>query len=91
MNEEDLDGHKKIAKDYRSQTQAQGYLVSVNACSTMMDMRKVVNHPYLLRFPVVPGTNELIVNEELVTSAGKMMVLDAMLAKLKQQGHKVLY
>lgn len=30
------------------------------------------------------------IDEELVTSSGKLLVLDAMLARLKKQGHKVL-
>ncbi|KAF4514139.1 UNVERIFIED_CONTAM: hypothetical protein B566_EDAN019151 [Ephemera danica] len=67
---------------------AQGFLSSLNPCSPFMDMRKLVNHPYLLRFPVHPGTNTLRLDEELVTCSGKMLVLDAMLTKLKQQGHK---
>lgn len=86
LNTEDSSTHKK---GLREQCQDQGYLTMVNACSPAMDLRKLVNHPYLIRFPVYPGTRRLRVDEELVTSSGKMLVLDAMLAKLKQQGHKV--
>jgi ATP-dependent DNA helicase len=37
----------------------------------------------------VPGKKELKVDEELVNKSGKLLVLDAMLVKLKQRGHKV--
>jgi ATP-dependent DNA helicase len=55
----------------------------------MMQLRKIVNHPYLVHFPLVPGGKELRVDEELVNKSGKLLVLDAMLVKLKQRGHKV--
>lgn len=55
----------------------------------MTDLRKVVNHPYLIQLPLVPGTEEPLIDENLVNHAGKMLVLDAMLAKLKATNHKV--
>ncbi|XP_043525884.1 lymphoid-specific helicase-like [Frieseomelitta varia] len=51
--------------------------------------KKIVNHPYLIHHPL--GLDLLPkIDEELVRSSGKLLVLDAMLARLKQQGHKVL-
>ncbi|CAD1477247.1 unnamed protein product, partial [Heterotrigona itama] len=51
--------------------------------------KKIVNHPYLIHHPL--GSDLLPkIDEELVRSSGKLLVLDAMLARLKQQGHKVL-
>lgn len=55
----------------------------------MMVMRKLINHPFTVHCPVVPGTREIVIDEEVVTQSGKMMVLDAMLNKLKARGHKV--
>lgn len=55
-----------------------------------MMYKKIVNHPYLVRFPIKPGTkSEMLITEELVKESGKMMVLDAMLPKLQKQGHRV--
>ncbi|CAB3388359.1 Hypothetical predicted protein [Cloeon dipterum] len=68
----------------------QGVITSLNPCSIVVDLRKVVNHPYLIQMPLVPGTKEPLIDENLVLKAGKMLVLDAMLAKLKSRGHKVL-
>lgn len=65
------------------------YRIMLKMTQPMMQLRKIVNHPYLVHFPVVPGKNELRVDEELVRKSGKLLVLDAMLVKLKQRGHKV--
>ncbi|KAK4876072.1 hypothetical protein RN001_012494 [Aquatica leii] len=58
---------------------------------TMM-FKKVVNHPYLVHFPLDPNSpvKKLLVDEQLVNQSGKMLVLEAMLAKLHAGGHKVL-
>lgn len=51
--------------------------------------KKIVNHPYLVHCPLDPVGLPKIDND-LIRSSGKLLVLDAMLAKLKAQGHKVL-
>jgi ATP-dependent DNA helicase len=43
----------------------------------------------MVQMPLIPGTEEPLIDENLVNIAGKMLVLDAMLAKLKATGHKV--
>ncbi|XP_065201133.1 lymphoid-specific helicase-like [Planococcus citri] len=55
-----------------------------------MQLRKIVNHPYLVKCPVVPGTRDIIVDEDMIPKSGKLLVLDALLPKLKATGHKVL-
>lgn len=52
---------------------------------TMVEYRKIVNHPYLIHW-----SYENLISENLVKESGKMMVLDAMLPKLKKKGHKVI-
>ncbi|RMZ88561.1 hypothetical protein DV736_g4214, partial [Chaetothyriales sp. CBS 134916] len=60
----------------------------------MMELKKVSNHPFM--FPsaeerVVPaGARKDEVLRALVTSSGKMMLLDQLLTKLKRDGHRVL-
>lgn len=51
--------------------------------------KKIVNHPYLVHCPL-DSVGLPKVDEDLVRSSGKLLVLDAMLARLKAQGHKVL-
>lgn len=48
-------------------------------------LKKIVDHPYLIKYPT-----ELEDYNHLVNSSGKMLVLDAMLTKLKATGHKIL-
>lgn len=51
--------------------------------------KKIVNHPYLVHCPL-DSTGLPKIDDDLIKSSGKLLVLDAMLAKLKEQGHKVL-
>jgi SWI/SNF-related matrix-associated actin-dependent regulator of chromatin subfamily A member 5 len=54
----------------------------------VMQLRKCCNHPYLFEGaePGPPYTND----EHLVFNSGKMIVLDKLLKKLKQEGSRVL-
>ena len=60
----------------------------------MMELKKASNHPFM--FPaaeerLVPdGARKDEVLRALVTSSGKMMLLDQLLTKLKRDGHRVL-
>ena len=49
-----------------------------------MDLRKVANHPYLVQKPYEYST------QHLISSSGKLLLLDAMLKRLNVQGHRVL-
>lgn len=65
------------------------YRFTIKLQNPMMQLRKIVNHPYLVQQPLLPdGT--LRVDESLVDKSGKMLVLDALLTRLKAEGHKVL-
>ncbi|KAL9982147.1 hypothetical protein ACROYT_G010956 [Oculina patagonica] len=71
-------------------TSAPTTVVSVRMTNIMMQLRKCCNHPYLIECPVEQETLLRKVDEELVTSCGKMLLLDRMMPELKQRGHKVL-
>lgn len=58
--------------------------------NTVMQLRKVCSHPFLFDWPVDPTTLQPILNEELVSASGKMMVLDRLLTELFKRKHKVL-
>ncbi|GFS25332.1 lymphocyte-specific helicase-like [Elysia marginata] len=64
--------------------------VTVKMRNIMMQLRKCCNHPYLLEHPLDPATGELALTEGVVSSSGKMLVLDRMLPELKKRGHRVL-
>jgi len=55
----------------------------------MMDLRKAVNHPYLIEYPVTDDGFYKI-DEDVVSICGKLKVLDQMLSELIKRGHKVL-
>lgn len=65
----------------------------VSLLNIMMDLKKCCNHPYL--FPVAsmeaPKTpSGAYEGSALTKSSGKLMLLQKMLRKLKEQGHRVL-
>ena len=60
----------------------------------MMELKKASNHPFMF-----PNAEERILNgserrddqlKSLITSSGKMMLLDQLLSKLRKNGHRVL-
>ncbi|XP_060797598.1 chromodomain-helicase-DNA-binding protein 3 isoform X2 [Neoarius graeffei] len=65
----------------------------VSLLNIMMDLKKCCNHPYLfpvasMEAPKAPsGTYEGV---SLTKASGKLMLLQKMLRKLKEQGHRVL-
>lgn len=58
--------------------------------NTVMQLRKVCSHPFLFDWPTDPDTKQPLLNEELSSASGKMMVLDRLLTELFARGHKVL-
>ena len=65
-------------------------VVNVSLNNLMMQMRKCCNHPYLIKYPLIPGTDIFRIDEELITSCGKLQLLDKMLPVLRKNGHKIL-
>jgi len=61
----------------------------------MMQLRKCCNHPYLIKgaeqsvLSEVPSDYETI-NQMMIKSSGKLVLIDKLLPKLKAGGHKVL-
>ncbi|XP_069835221.1 lymphoid-specific helicase isoform X2 [Dendropsophus ebraccatus] len=64
--------------------------VNLKMRNTMMLLRKCCNHPYLIEYPLDPLTQEFKIDQELVNSSGKFLVLDRMLPEMKKRGHKIL-
>lgn len=67
--------------------------------NVMMELRKCCNHPYLVRgveekilsdVPEDMRNDPAVVMKKMVESAGKLILLDKLLPRLHEQGHKVL-
>ncbi|XP_076818794.1 uncharacterized protein LOC143464735 isoform X2 [Clavelina lepadiformis] len=68
-----------------------------NLMNTMMELRKCCNHPYLIK-----GAEDKIMHEQrgmhddfnalqaMIQSSGKLVLIDKLLPRLKEGGHKVL-
>jgi SNF2 family DNA or RNA helicase len=57
--------------------------------SLIMQLRKASNHPYLFDGAEDPELNGAT-SDEIVTSSGKMVWLDALLTQLLKKGHRVV-
>eukprot|EP00092_Neocalanus_flemingeri_P007907 GFUD01008533.1.p1 GENE.GFUD01008533.1~~GFUD01008533.1.p1 ORF type:complete len:945 (-),score=300.16 GFUD01008533.1:289-3123(-) len=58
--------------------------------SRMMDMRKSVNHPYLIEYPVTEDGAFYDSGPDMIDICGKLQVLDQMLEQLMAGDHKML-
>lgn len=55
----------------------------------MVKLRHIVNHPYVIYHPLNDDGTELF-DKNIMKVCGKLTMLDAILKKLKQNGHRVL-
>ncbi|KAM3913858.1 lymphoid-specific helicase [Leptodactylus fuscus] len=64
--------------------------INLKMKNIVMLLRKCCNHPYLIEYPLDAFTQEFKVDQELINSSGKFLVLDRMLPEMKKRGHKIL-
>ncbi|KAM9365841.1 LOW QUALITY PROTEIN: lymphoid-specific helicase [Pholidichthys leucotaenia] len=64
--------------------------ISLKLQNILMLLKRCCNHPYLVEYPLNPTTGEFKIDEQLVQSSGKFLILDRLLPALKKRGHKVL-
>ncbi|XP_013858085.1 lymphoid-specific helicase [Austrofundulus limnaeus] len=64
--------------------------ITLKLQSILMLLKRCCNHPYLVEYPLDPATQEFKIDEQLVQSSGKFLILDRLLPALKKRGHKVL-
>ncbi|KAK1791623.1 hypothetical protein P4O66_013623 [Electrophorus voltai] len=64
--------------------------ISLKLQNILMLLKRCCNHAYLIEYPLIPGTAEFKIDEQLVKTSGKFLILDRMLPELKKRGHKVL-
>lgn len=75
-----------LTRNYQILTRKGGAQISL--INVVMELRKLCCHPFMLEGVEPEDTNEF--NKQLLESSGKMQLLDKMMVKLKQQGHRVL-
>uniref|UniRef100_A0AAQ5XC91 Proliferation-associated SNF2-like protein n=1 Tax=Amphiprion ocellaris TaxID=80972 RepID=A0AAQ5XC91_AMPOC len=64
--------------------------INLKLQNILMLLKRCCNHPYLVEYPLDPTTQEFKIDEQLVQSSGKFLILDRLLPALKERGHKVL-
>jgi len=74
--------YKQISHKIVGEAQTKNFNRGLN--NVVMQLRKVVNHPYLF------SKEGYHINEDIIRTSGKMELLDRMLPKLKAAGHRVL-
>ncbi|XP_014487860.1 PREDICTED: lymphoid-specific helicase-like [Dinoponera quadriceps] len=85
-----IEQNLSIWKQYTNVTERNhDFFINIQFQNRMVMYKKIVNHPYLVHCPLDSAGLPKI-DEDLVKSSGKLLVLDAMLGKLKAQKHKVL-
>ena len=62
----------------------------ISGLNAQMNLRKICVHPYFFAEPPPNYTTGAVTDDRIITSCGKMIILDKMLRKLRKQGHKVL-
>uniref|UniRef100_A0AAQ5ZF80 Proliferation-associated SNF2-like protein n=1 Tax=Amphiprion ocellaris TaxID=80972 RepID=A0AAQ5ZF80_AMPOC len=67
-----------------------GRPINLKLQNILMLLKRCCNHPYLVEYPLDPTTQEFKIDEQLVQSSGKFLILDRLLPALKERGHKVL-
>nr|XP_055026877.1 lymphoid-specific helicase [Misgurnus anguillicaudatus] len=64
--------------------------INLKLQNILMLLKRCCNHAYLIEYPLDPATGDFKIDEQLVETSGKFLVLDRMLPELKKRGHKVL-
>ncbi|KAL5785967.1 hypothetical protein ACOSQ2_008359 [Xanthoceras sorbifolium] len=77
-----------LTRNYQILTRRGGAQISL--INVVMELRKLCCHPYMLEGvePDIEDTKETF--KQLLESSGKLQLLDKMMVKLKEQGHRVL-
>ncbi|XP_050891252.1 CHD3-type chromatin-remodeling factor PICKLE isoform X2 [Lathyrus oleraceus] len=77
-----------LTRNYEILTRRGGAQISLN--NVVMELRKLCCHPYMLEGvePVLDDEKEKY--KQLLESSGKLQLLDKLMMKLKEQGHRVL-
>ncbi|EJD02826.1 transcription regulator [Fomitiporia mediterranea MF3/22] len=79
-----------LTKNYQGLVKSANGNGNISLLNIAMELKKAANHPYLFDGAENRSDNREETLKGLVMSSGKMVLLDKLLAKLKQDGHRVL-
>lgn len=65
-------------------------IAHISGLNAQMNLRKICVHPYFFAEPPPNYRTGEATDERIISSCGKMIILDKMLRKLRAKGHKVL-
>ncbi|XP_027333357.1 CHD3-type chromatin-remodeling factor PICKLE [Abrus precatorius] len=77
-----------LTRNYQILTRRGGAQISL--INVVMELRKLCCHPYMLQGVQPNLDDEKESYKQLLESSGKLQLLDKMMVKLKEQGHRVL-
>lgn len=80
--------YRRILTEHIEIVQGNGVIKMTKLNSMFMQLRKCTNHPYL--FAGAESGPPFVNGDHIVNNSGKMIVLDKLLAKLRQQKSRVL-
>ncbi|CAN4076911.1 unnamed protein product [Withania somnifera] len=75
-----------LTRNFQILTRKGGAQISL--INVVMELRKLCCHPFMLEGVEPEDTNEF--TKQLLESSGKLQLLDKMMVRLKEQGHRVL-
>ncbi|MCE2056244.1 hypothetical protein HAX54_044342 [Datura stramonium] len=75
-----------LTRNFQLLTRKGGAQISL--INVVMELRKLCCHPFMLEGVEPEDTNEF--TKQLLESSGKLQLLDKMMVRLKEQGHRVL-
>ncbi|CAK8697940.1 unnamed protein product [Clavelina lepadiformis] len=59
-------------------------------CNIIMELKKCCNHAHLIKPPEMDAVDREVFLQNLLRNSGKMVLLDKLLLRLKENGHRVL-
>ncbi|MGH0148878.1 UNVERIFIED_CONTAM: hypothetical protein FKN15_013742 [Acipenser sinensis] len=62
--------------------------INLKLQNVLMLLKRCCNHPYLIEYPLDPAMQNFKIDEQLVQSSGKFLILDRMLPELQKRGLK---
>ncbi|KAF9263334.1 hypothetical protein L218DRAFT_980171 [Marasmius fiardii PR-910] len=79
-----------LTKNFQALVKSASGNQNISLLNIAMELKKAANHPYLFDGAEPHSTSEEETLKGLVMNSGKMVLLDKLLARLRQDGHRVL-
>ncbi|PPQ99451.1 hypothetical protein CVT24_005258 [Panaeolus cyanescens] len=81
---------ERILRNFAALVKSANGNSNISLLNIAMELKKAANHPYLFDGAEPPADTKEEVLKGIVMNSGKMVLLDKLLVRLKQDGHRVL-